>query len=97
MYWADTGVPSSCVSGVFLSVEPGKNWKSKMDLGIIWRPLSVCGDFAHRAIGCVFGPGHSVHTVLEFKLGDPVVILRTTLDYYSRYFPNLVQIDLDPA
>lgn len=28
-YWADTGVPSSWVSAVFLSVEPGKDWKSR--------------------------------------------------------------------
>lgn len=82
---------------MFLSVEPGKNWKSKTDLGIIWPPVSVCRDFSHRAIGCVVVPGRSVHTVLEFKLGDPVVTLRTTLDNYSCYFPNLVQIDLDPA
>lgn len=82
---------------MFLSVEPGKNCKSKMDLEIIWPPVSVCRDYAHRAIGCVVVPGRSVHTVLEFKLGDPVVILRTTLDNYSRYFPNLVQVDLDPA
>lgn len=68
-----------------------------MDLGIIWPLVSVFSDFAHRAIGCVVSPGCSVHTVLEFKLGDPVVTLRTTLDNYSRYFPNLVQIDLDPA
>lgn len=68
-----------------------------MDLGIIWPLISVCRDFAHRAIGCVVVPGGSVHTVLEFKLGDPVVTLRTTLDNYSRYFSNLVEIDLDPA
>lgn len=91
------------MSGVFLSVEPGKNWKSKMELVMIfvlriWLFLKVqCWDVAHRAIGCVVGPGRSVHTVLEFKFGDPGVTLRTTLDYYSRYFPNLVQIDLDPA
>lgn len=28
-YWADTGVPSSWVSGLFLSNEPGKNCKSR--------------------------------------------------------------------
>lgn len=52
---------------------------------------------AYRAIGCVVGPGHSVYTVLELKFGDPEVTLGTALDYDSCYFPNLVQVDLDPA
>lgn len=52
---------------------------------------------AYHAINDVVAPGHSVYTMLEFKFGDPEVTLGTALDYYSCYFPNLVQIDLDPA
>lgn len=52
---------------------------------------------AHRPVSCVVGPGRSINTGLEFKFGDPGVALRTTLDYYPSYFPNLVQVDLDPA
>lgn len=97
---------------MFLSVEPGKNWKSKKSpMTFQLHSLSLnrkvgdllamfkCGRylFTHRPISSMVGPGCSVHTVLELKFGEPVVTLRTTLDYYSCYFSGLVQVYLDPA
>lgn len=100
-----------------LSVEPGKNWKSRKSRMRTCSPSSQFGFlnqedldllvmlkfgrwpslFTHLPISSVVGPGYSVHTVLELKFGEPVVILRTTLDYYSCYFSGLAQIYLDPA
>lgn len=100
-------MPSSWVSGVFLSVDPGKNCKKKQkntSLARIWPSLPSVGGApaaaaaaSYRAVGRVVGPGRPIHAVLEFEFGDPEVTLGTTLDHYSRDFPNLVQIDLDPA
>lgn len=51
----------------------------------------------HLPVSGVVGPAQSVHAVLELKFGDPVVVLGTTLDHYSCYFPGLAQVNLDPA
>ena len=100
-YMVDTGSPSSCVSGVFLSVAPGKNCKSRKSLITICKTVffysTVSHLFTHRSIINVVMPVCSIHTVLDLKFGDPVVILRTALDYYSCYLPGLAQIYLDPA
>ncbi len=51
----------------------------------------------HLPVSGVVSKGCAVQTVLDLKFGDPVVSLRTTLDYYSCYFSHLAQIHLDPA
>lgn len=51
----------------------------------------------HRPVGCVVGPGGSVHAVLDLKLCDPVVALRTTLDHDPCHLSGLAEVHLDPA
>lgn len=68
-------------------------WTAKLETS--WQCLRYL--FTHRPISSMVSPGCSVHTVLELKFGEPVVTLRTTLDYYSCYFSGLVQVYLDPA
>lgn len=58
----------------------------------MWPPL-----LTHLPVSSVVGPAQSVHAVLQLKFGDPVVVLGTTLDHYSCYFPGLAQVNLDPA
>lgn len=105
MYSADTGVPSSCVSMVFLSVEPGRDWKQNSQSQVeglfsylVAKQKTNFGALlTHRPISDVVLPGSSIHAVLDLKLGDPVVALRTPLDDNPCYLPGLSEVHLDPA
>lgn len=101
--WVDTGVPSSWVSGVFLSTEPRKNYKFqiKTQISLLKKITIIVSEIlcavSYIPISCVVFPIYPIQAVLDFKFGNPVFTITTTLDYNPCYFPGQTQVHLDPA